>query len=451
MRKNNDFLCGKVLKHMRKNACLLMLIIMVFALSGCGTFSDDMLRVPELPSAQTALFDAAGHIKGEGCEYSAPRAGINRQPIQLIDLDGDGEEEGIVFLRDVVETYKTSIYILKRSGAGYSLSSQITGKENEIYTVAYAGLSDTGYRMIVEWGSGEGMHDVSVYGFEGGQMKPLLNTRILKYSVADIDGDGRNEFLAISEKNGRHIAGMYTSDGEKLQNAGETALSAADGKILGIRSGKYSGGKTGVFIEREDKDGAVTDIIDASNGTYSDITPQGIKRNTTALCDDINGDGVVEYPMSAEPSASTASANGMYSWHNFARGASAEASFLSYHSFAERWYLILPSSWNGAVKCERSVSGSGETVIRFYSREALGNKEDEEFHALLFTVYVLTGDLREEYAAKDGRFEIGRRGDAVFAAEIGSSSYLGTDITENSLKNSFKLRADTWLQDVLFA
>ena len=113
--------------------------------------------------------------------------------------------------------------------------------------------------------------------------------------------------------------------------------------------------------------------------------------------------------------------------------------------------MILPSSWNGAVKCERSVSGSGETVIRFYSREALGNKEDEEFHALLFTVYVLTGDLREEYAAKDGRFEIGRRGDAVFAAEIGSSSYLGTDITENSLKNSFKLRADTWLQDVLFA
>lgn len=440
---------------MRKNkafAAVIASILILFVLSGCSAFSDDMLKIPEIPERQKALIDAAGYAKGTGNEYSAPHAGINRQPIQLIDLDGDGEEEGIVFLRDIVETYKTSVYIFKRSGESFVPFSVISGKENEIYTVAYSSLLGNGYEMIIEWGSGEDKpHRVSVYGFSGGKCTSLLETDALRYIVGDTSGNGVYELLTVGSNGGGNVVNIYSvSDGELL-HAGSVALSPRGGKLLGMRAGRYGEDKNGAFVDREISGGAVTDIIAFSNGKYANITPNGIVRNTAALCEDVNGDGVFEYPMATVLGASTPGAGGMYIWQSFSRGLSPRVCAFSYHSFAENWCMLLPVSWKETVVTERSISRSGQSVVRFFTRETVDGDEESIVKAPLFTVYVLTGDSREEYASRDGRFELARRGDTIFAAEIESSSYLGTDITEDFLKGTFKLRESDWIENVLFA
>ena len=42
-------------------------------------------------------------MAADGCSYSAPVSGSNQQSVQLVDLDGDGEEEAIVFARTAGE------------------------------------------------------------------------------------------------------------------------------------------------------------------------------------------------------------------------------------------------------------------------------------------------------------------------------------------------------------
>ena len=78
-----------------------MLLICAFLLGGCSSNSSDILAMPEMPQMQRELIETVDSVRGGGYEYSEPRSGLNRQPLQLMDLDGDGEEEGIAFFRDV--------------------------------------------------------------------------------------------------------------------------------------------------------------------------------------------------------------------------------------------------------------------------------------------------------------------------------------------------------------
>ena len=109
-----------------------------------------MFALPEMPEMQKTLIETVDSVRGGGFEYSEPRYGLNRQSLQLMDLDGDGEEEGIAFLRDVTDTYKTYIYIFEKDEQGFTLFDIIEGSEKELYTVSYSDLlGRDGYEIIV--------------------------------------------------------------------------------------------------------------------------------------------------------------------------------------------------------------------------------------------------------------------------------------------------------------
>ena len=85
-------------------------LLLAMTLSGCGTnFVDfdlqltlspqELYTLPKLPAKYTALNDQIDAIISGGAEYAAPMAGTNIQPVQLRDLDGDGKEEALAFLR----------------------------------------------------------------------------------------------------------------------------------------------------------------------------------------------------------------------------------------------------------------------------------------------------------------------------------------------------------------
>ena len=66
-----------------KRICSLILIC-VFLFSGCGSgTSSDMFAVPEMPEMQSRLIETVESVLGGGFDYSEPRSGLNRQPLQL--------------------------------------------------------------------------------------------------------------------------------------------------------------------------------------------------------------------------------------------------------------------------------------------------------------------------------------------------------------------------------
>ncbi len=427
----------------------------IFLFGGCGeNTSSGMFALPEMPEMQKALIDTVDTVLGGGgFVYSEPRSGLNRQSLQLIDLDGDGEEEGVAFLRDVQQTYKTFIYIFEKDESGFVLFDIIEGSENELYTVSYSDiLGKNGYEIIVEWGAdGEGSHPITVYNLMRDGTEKILEISARQYSVSDLDGDGKNDFVAVVKRGGDMYADVYTSqEGALVENA-QVALARRGGELLRIKTGNVMQGKGAVFIEREMGDGVITDVISYNGEEFVNLLPDGDVCMSRALCADVNGDGVIEIPKETEFDSHPGTTSRCYIWSAMSEKSTLVPSAFTYHSFGDNWYLSMPLSWSRSVHAENTSGRSGETVIRFSTRETMGGDEEEYIQAPLFTLYVLTGTRRSQYAAEGERFVVSEREDTIFAAEIISESYLATEINEDFIKSIFKNSESEWFSEILFA
>ena len=127
-------------------ACLIM-----FALSGCLKSTEDLYRLPQQTSLYQNLQAEIAAVLNAGAEYSAPVAGQNRQPIQLADLDGDNEDEAIVFLK-TGEAMPLKAYIFERIEGQYKLNTIIEGNGTSFQSVEYAQLDGVGgLELLIGW------------------------------------------------------------------------------------------------------------------------------------------------------------------------------------------------------------------------------------------------------------------------------------------------------------
>ena len=88
-------------------------------LSGCSlnlaASPEDLYALPQLPAEYAGLNNSIRQLIEAGAEYAAPTAGTNLQPLQLVDLDGDGREEAMAFLRRGSDERALKIHIYERT------------------------------------------------------------------------------------------------------------------------------------------------------------------------------------------------------------------------------------------------------------------------------------------------------------------------------------------------
>ena len=94
-------------------------LLLLLSASGCGfSFSPtDLYSLPQLPEEYTELNSSLNQLLESGAEYAAPVSGSNIQPVQLEDLDGDGEEEALAFFRNSADEKPLKIYIWWAGGS----------------------------------------------------------------------------------------------------------------------------------------------------------------------------------------------------------------------------------------------------------------------------------------------------------------------------------------------
>ena len=95
-------------------------LLLLLSASGCGfSFSPtDLYSLPQLPEEYTELNSSLNQLLESGAEYAAPVSGSNIQPVQLEDLDGDGEEEALAFFRNSADEKPLKIYIFTAGKQG---------------------------------------------------------------------------------------------------------------------------------------------------------------------------------------------------------------------------------------------------------------------------------------------------------------------------------------------
>lgn len=446
----------------------LLLTAVLVLLGGCSFNSpEDLYTVPKAAEDYTNLQMEIDKVRNANAEYAGPLTGSYTQPVQLMDLDGDGVQEAVAFFRTtaVDNSPPLKIYIYHQTEEGqYAVQTIIEGEGTAINSISYVDLDghtgpngETDRELVVSWRLSDQMYRLMAYSVSGGEANVVLPAvSYTEYTLMDMDKDNQQEIVVL---NLNTVEGICQADyydyreGQMVLRSSAPMSDAITGLVSNtkpqpgyLRNGEIA--EPALFVTSSLTTGVITDIFawresDLVNITLNSNT--GMSDGTFRLSNsisiqDINADGYLEVPrpIAFPELRPTGSAENFYSvqWMQYDLSGAASVAMITYYNGEDGWYLTLPDSWQGKIALARQDnSGSGERGVLFYPYPAVENQEPQPFLA----IYKLTGPNQTARAHAGNRFVLLSQDDAIYAAEFIDGSGWECGLTEESLTELFHL------------
>ena len=423
--------------------CLFLTLLWTICLTGCvpGPSDQTLYRLPKLPAEYESLETLIDGLLSGGAEYAAPTSGSNLQSVQMVDLDGDGEEEAVAFLRRASDERPMKIYIFRSAGASYVQYCVIEGTSNSIYSVSYVDLNGDGWREILAGTRGDlDVQNLAVYSVSSPEPQQLLLTGYSRYAARDLDGDSRQDLVVLrSDEENLTVADYYSWDGEALTLGPSLHLSSTVAELNRLSAGVLAGGENALFVTAVTEDNAaMTDILVMRDGALQNVSGSSGNRSCRFLelyPSDVNSDGITEVPIPVPFMQTDPEAPAFYRicWRQYDGQGNSALVRETFQDTQAGWSLILPEGWED-VTVSRSSSADGSSVT--FARVA--GQEPEPF----LTIYAFTGYNRTQLASRAGRLMLSRQAEVTYAAMIYGDG-MGR-IDEASLRERFGLTAAEW-------
>lgn len=448
-----DEMGGWLVKRKMRPVCTALLSALAALLcTGCSfrfvASPEDLYTLPNLPAEYTRLNSRIQQLLNSGMEYAAPLSGVSTQNVQLMDLDGDGSQEAIVFLRNSAEEQPLRIHIFTAEQDDYRQAAVIAGSGSEIYSFNARDLDADGRpELLVGWETGTETRALSVYSLDG-KPQELLRIGYARYSVEDLTGDGLRELVVFrTDDQGCGIADLYVWNAG-LEKRAEARLSVSMVELErgGVVFGALSDGTPALFTTGVMDDASVTDVLCVQEGRLANITVSPYTGMTTEIfryrelaVQDIDRNGTMDVPA-AVTLPNVEGDGGEYcriDWSSYDPDGVRIPGISTYHNPEKDWYLELPAAWKNEISVSRTTSGDGETAVTFYRR---GDAESP-----LLRICTIGGANREQTAVRGNRIILSRQADVIYTAELLAGNVgWGGSVTEDELRGSFRLVYRTW-------
>ena len=455
---------------MKKNwmaAALLSAVLL--CLSGCAFASpEELYAVPRASEDYKNLQDQIDLVRGAGAEYAGPLFGTNTQPVQLMDLDGDGVQEALAFFRstDAEDAHPLKIYIYRQTDDGnYEVWNIVEGDAPAINSISYEDLDgkttpagNLDKELVVSWRLSDKIYRLEAFSVTGQEVEALLPAvSYTEYVLWDMDKDNQKEIVIITLNT---VDSVYQADYYDCQSGQMVLRSTAplSGKITGLTSNTrpltsylYNDGiaEPAIFVTSTLITGVVTDIFAWRDDELVNITldpatgmsDSTFRLNTSISIQDINGDGYPEVPKPTAlptPDASSSLDFWQVQWMQYDLWGEATVVSTTYYNGEDGWYLEMPEGWQGRVALSRlDNSGSGERGVLFYPYSA----QQSEGVAMrpFLSIYRLTGPNRMTRANAEGRFILLEEDDVIYAAQFHDGSGWDCGVDQEGLRALFHL------------
>ncbi len=437
---------------MKKNRRLLALAALAFGiacLAGCVMTVDQMYVPPRRSESYQNLQAVMDEFLGE-MVYCAPIAGENQQSVQMADLNGDGVNEVVVFLKKNDE-YPLKIILFEMKGGAYVYLSSIESTGTAFDQVEYIQMDgEPGIELVVgRQVSDQVMRNVTVYRFHKGQPEQMLTVNYRKFLTMDMNHDGMGDLFVLrpgptDADNG--IVELYSCNGGTVTRSAEVMLSQPASQLKRVMTGSLHDGHRAVFAaSMVDDNTIITDafavvadkLTNVSTSNESGTSVQTV-RNFYVYSEDIDHDGVLELPSlittHMPDSVHPSDREHFIRWYALGSDGSEYDKRYTYHNYLQGWYMELDESYINRLCVVPEDMGRLSFCLW-----------DEHYEMLdkLWTVYVLTGDERSNMAVEDGRFVLLKTDTVVYAGRMEhGAEALG--ITQESLIKSFFLIQSDW-------
>ncbi len=434
---------------MKRKSNFILALFLALLLTGCQFRSvDQMYRLPERSKAYNDLQTAIDSAMS-GLEYCAPLKGEQRQTVQMADLDGDGENEYLLFAKGSSDV-PLRILIFDREEGKYIHIDTIESTGTAFDQVEYVQMDARGGLEVIvgRQVSDQVLGSVSVYTFSGGEAELLVTTSYTKFLAVNLDQDSHSELMVIRPgptETDRGVVELYSIEKGNMERSVEVDMSSPADKLKRILTGKLHGGQEAVYVASTVGDQAlITDVYAVVNDVFTNVTFSNesgtsvqTMRNYFVYADDIDGDGVMELPylLDMQPLSETRGSDSHYiiRWYAMTADGGEVDKLYTYHDFVVGWYMELDSQ----LATRLTVSRAGnEYTFHLWD-------ESRQFSEKLMTVSVLSGQNREEQASQDGRIVLLKTDTVIYAASVEpvAARYA---ITAESLIRGFHLIQQDW-------
>ncbi len=434
---------------MKRGIRVLCLLCAILLLAGCSMqTAKDMYRLPKRSDSYNNL-QAAIDSAMTGLEYCAPLSGENRQTVQMADLDGDGENEFLLFAKGTQEK-PLRILVFRNVNDNYVNFATVECNGSAFDQVEYVDMDDRGGVEIVV---GRQLHNqvirtASVYTLAGQELVQLVSVNYTKLLTTDLDTDGHAELFLLRpglSETDNGVAELYRMNKMTMERYNEVAMSQPVDRLKRIIVGKLDGGKMAVFTASAAGDTAlITDVYTILEGKLSNVTLSSESgtsvqtlRNFYVYADDIDNDSVVELPslitMKPMPGMMGADMHHLIRWYAMTTEGVEVDKMYTYHNFVGGWYMQLSSDWAPRVVV---LNIGNQYEFFLWDNEYKTTKK-------IMTLYAFTGQNREEQGVSDGLFVLHKTDSVVYSAHLEDcAGELG--LTQENAVYSFRLIQHDW-------
>ena len=434
---------------MKKRILLLCALLFTLLLTGCAMRTvEEMYALPKRSEEYKEL-QAAIDTAMYGMTFSSPQSGENQQTVQMVDLNGDGLDEYLVFAKGATEK-PLQVLIFQQDESGKCRTLDTIGFNGQAFEqVEYVDFDDRpGKELIVGFQvSDQVLRSVAVFTFRNGSAELLLMNGYSKMLPCSLSG-GRSELMVLrpgEEETERGMAVLYSYQNGQIVRSVETELSEHTSRIRRIMTGVLQDKTPAVFVTSSSGDNTiVTDVFVVKDGHFTNIaysteadTSIRTVLNYYVYAEDIDSDGILELPglITMKPVTSWREDEQKFllRWYSMDVDGWEMDKLYTFHNYNGGWYLQLGSEWASRLTVEQEHG-----CFHFYVWD-----ESYQVAIPLFSVYVLTGSDRDESAAQDGRFPLYRSEGVAYAAQLDFSAP-EYGVTEKSLQESFHLIRQDW-------
>ncbi|MCR5304886.1 MAG: hypothetical protein K6E36_00070 [Oscillospiraceae bacterium] len=353
---------------------------------------ETLLSPPRLTAEQEQIYQALQASAGNSISLKYPKHGEHLSAFTVVDLDGDGLDEAIVFYNVSLNTDAENplrLCMLKQQNGEWKAGKDYPAAGAEIERVdvsASAGSPHT--NLIISYSQVDGGgYTAEVFLCENGELVRPLKVPYSAMSLRDLDGDGKTELLTVTAAKLPNPAqatvyslSSYARDAavqlpETMTDItrlvfGELPRKDGRGTVPAIYADGASGATNAQTAVMTYTDGVLATVYtDSADHIPNTLRPAGCRTL------DIDSDGEPEIPVQAVFYGYTAGTDGpqglpMTNWY-VCRNGLLMRECASYYAVSDGYIFLMPPRW------ERRVTAVQENEeIVFYEFDRSTQNED---------------------------------------------------------------------------